>query len=621
MYYTDTERIRKRVFELADKHLNPYRPKGDEIIPTLCPFCHGGAREDKYTFALNMDTGLYVCKRGGCGERGNLYQLSKYFGEDMNQGGVGMRSVTTKKQAKIYDLPPDDIRPLTPEIIDYFEKRKISQSTLEAFKVGADEHGKIVFPFYDNGRLIYVKYRNPWKPKKGERKEWQYTNTKPILFGMDNCSFSKPLVVTEGQLDALSVYESGYTNVVSVPCGTDNLDWIEHCWEFLEKFREIILFGDNDEPGRKMVTAVSRRLDEARCQIVNHYPMIGVDTPTRSGLDECKDANEILYFCGKDDVLEAISSAQSVPIKGVIDLSTVTPVDPTTIERIKTGIPDLDKKIGGLRKSGLTVFTGKAASGKSTVASLLVLNAIEQGYNVCAYSGELDKEDFQEVIHLQAAGSPYITYRYDNIDGENVPIVPFDIQRRIMEWYKGKLFLYDNSEILEETTEAESVLRVFTSMARRYGCKLFLVDNMMTALADTDEEIRAQAKFMTQLKRFVNYFGVHVIVVAHPRKTKMGERLRQDDVGGNSAIVNLADNAIAVERPNLNILKNRRKGLNVSIDCVYCRDSRRVYQADSGDHYKFSWDKEGAKQANPRADTLPEYGIELGESGGGNGPF
>ena len=37
-----------------------------------------------------------------------------------------------------------------------------------------------------------------------------------------------------------------------------------------------------------------------------------------------------------------------------------------------------------------------------------LLAAIEQGYSVCAYSGELTKEKFQEWINLQAAGSEYI---------------------------------------------------------------------------------------------------------------------------------------------------------------------------------------------------------------------
>ena len=108
---------------------------------------------------------------------------------------------------------------------------------------------------------MYVKYRAPRKPQPKEKKEWQAHNTQPILFGMDMCAFSQPLIITEGQIDCLSMYEAGIRNVVSVPSGCSNLDWIDTCWDWLERFQSIILFGDNDEPGRKMVREVVRRLD------------------------------------------------------------------------------------------------------------------------------------------------------------------------------------------------------------------------------------------------------------------------------------------------------------------------------------------------------------------------
>lgn len=56
--------------------------------------------------------------------------------------------------------------------------------------------------------------------------------------------------------------------------------------------------------------------------------------------------------------------------------------------------PALDELIGGLAEGAMTVFTGKPGQGKSTVAGQLLLAAIEQGYSVCAYSGELTKEHF-----------------------------------------------------------------------------------------------------------------------------------------------------------------------------------------------------------------------------------
>ena len=78
---------------------------------------------------------------------------------------------------------------------------------------------------------------------------------------------------------------------MSVPAGCENLKWVEECWDWLDQFNEIIIFGDNDVPGRRMVSQLSKRLGESRCRIVEQYPL---DNEGR----ECKDANEILVELG-----------------------------------------------------------------------------------------------------------------------------------------------------------------------------------------------------------------------------------------------------------------------------------------------------------------------------------
>ena len=297
--------MRELMLSFADRHLSPYTLRGDELIPDFCPICHGGDNRDRYTFALNLTEGIYVCKRGSCGARGRFEELARRFGEQVEFIRPPGRM---KKQ---YVLPEVMLKPLTDEIIGYFGKRKIGFETLDAFKIGSDDKGNIVFPFYRDNVLVYVKYRAPRKPQPKEKKEWQAHNTQPILFGMDMCAFSQPLIITEGEIDTLSLYEAGIRNVVSVPSGCSNLDWIDTCWDWLERFQSIILFGDNDEPGRKMVREVVRRLDEARCMVVEEYPDRPDGTP-------CKDANEILFFHGAEALKATLDSAQPVPVKGIL---------------------------------------------------------------------------------------------------------------------------------------------------------------------------------------------------------------------------------------------------------------------------------------------------------------
>lgn len=593
-----------QVIALLDRRLQPYRISGAEARTRTCPFCGGGDSNDLYTFCVSLETGAYKCFRGSCGVSGDFKRLAERMGERVD---ASPRSAL--KASSQYIPPTSKCYALTDDIISYFDRRGISEATLNAYGVSADEKGNILFPFTMDGELVFVKHRK-LKRLKNDPKEWPDRDTRPILFGMELCNPSLPLVVTEGQIDALSLYEAGIPNAVSVPQGCENLKWIEECWDWLEQFSEIILFGDNDIPGRRMIAQVVKRLGEARCRIVEEYP---------AGMDgnELKDANEILCELGSLALLDCVEDAKDIPIRGLINLAKVVPVDPTTIPRIKTNIPALDAAIGGLREGAVTVVTGKAGDGKSIITGQILLNAIEQGYPVCAYSGELTGEEFQNWINLQAAGSDYITLKQDPVKRKMVPTVPKDVERAIMDWYDGKFFLYNNEEVFENN-QSESIVNLFIAAHRKYGCRLFLVDNLLTSVSDSEEETRAQGRFVNVLKRFAKKYSVHVIIVAHARKLAPGKTsIGQDDISGNSAVVKLSHSAFVMQRPNIRVIKSRDNGFQGIIECCYCPDSRRVYQKDVGDLNNFSWDKTNVTKPKVRACDDPEYEVQVGASDGG----
>ena len=128
-----------------------------------------------------------------------------------------------------------------------------------------------------------------------------------------------------------------------------------------------------------------------------------------------------------------------------------------------------------LLEGGITIVLGKAGSGKSVLSNMIALNALEQGYTVCVYTGEFRADRFQYWINLQAAGSDYITLKYDPVKGKQVPVLPYTVQERVMDWYKGRLLLYDNDEVFDGS-QSDSILSVFTTAVRRHGAKLLVVD-------------------------------------------------------------------------------------------------------------------------------------------------
>lgn len=260
---------------------------------------------------------------------------------------------------------------------------------------------------------------------------------------------------------------------------------------------------------------------------------------------------------------------------------------------ISTGIEALDLITNGFEAGHVTVLSGKTNCGKSVLLSMFALSAIDKGYPVCFYSGELATSDFQDWIYCQAAGANY-TDRYYGENGAELWRANYFAEQKIREWSNGKLYLYDSKIVKRE--EQNSVLERFTR-ALEYGCKLFFVDNLMTAkLPESETETLRQTEFMKSLCAFAKRYDVHVILAAHQRKDAVqGEEASNDSVSGTSNIANLASNVIFLQRmetdgeklrnngadATIRVTKGRLTGIRSAIPLKFDRSTRR-YSAMTG---------------------------------------
>ena len=549
--------------DFADMHLPNYKTVNGEANPLWCPFCHGGGK-DKHTFFMSLETGQFKCFRANkCGKEGGFKTLLQHFNIEPER-----KPEYVRPQAKI-NKPSNDVE-------KYLALRKITKATLDKYQVG-EKDSNIVFPYYDEQNTLWLaKYRFARKLQHGDRKAWREAGGKDILFGMNLCDPKLPLVITEGEIDALSLAEASVPNATSVPSGASQFAWVDNCWDWLLQFEKIILFGDNDEPGKKMVDSLTKKLGEERCHIVS----IGR-----------KDANELLYYEGAEAVRKAVEEAKPVPIEGLIDLSEIMPKDPLEMPKIRTKIKWLDQTIGGFHLGELSVWTGKRGEGKSTFLGQMLLEAVNDGLRVCAYSGELTAIRFQDWIHKQAAGERHIKTKIDQETGKEYYWLERQVHDRIREWYRSRFFLYDNT-INFENTEENSIIRVFTYAAKRYDCKMFLVDNLMTAPIQEKQEknyYRRQGLFVGELVRLAKAFNIHVHLVAHPRKAAGDDE--NDAVSGTSEITDRADNVFHIRRIHegqddaiLKITKNRSEGIqNEKIGLLFDKASKRFYQYSDPD--------------------------------------
>lgn len=588
--------------DLARKHFRDYKTKGDEIVPTYCPFCGGGKNHDKDTFAMNRETGTYNCKRGSCGAVGTFRALKIHFGEAEEKPQQNYE--TKPKPKKEYKVPKTVIKPAGPEVAAYLEKRGFSRETWERRGVGEVE-GNVAMPYYEGGKLVLMKFRPPRKPREGEKKGWREAGGKPIFWGMDTCAPDKPLVIVEGEMDALALDEAGIENVVSVPSGAEDLTCVNECWEWLSKFKQVVLWVDNDEPGQKLQRSLIQRIGDWRCSIV---------------INDRKDANEVLHYDGREAIKEAVTKAIEVPKQGLIRLADVPVFELSKVTRIRSGIPELDKVTGGFFLGNTSLWTGISGHGKSTLAGQIILESIDQGYPVCAFSGELIAQLFRFWVDLQAAGENYLEKKYDAIMEREVAHPKKDVIPYIRQWYRDLFFLHDS---YGGTTD-ETLLEIFEFATRRYGCKVFLIDNlMMTTLSGTERDFyHKQSQFLGKIMAFDRKYGTHTHIVAHPRKTD-GRIKSKNEISGSNDLGNRPDNVFSVYRLTsderasegydtaIDVFKARfMGGQDVSIRLKFDNDSKRFTPVNGG-YKEYSWTKLMPGQNKGSQVALNWKGVEV----------
>lgn len=224
-----------------------------------------------------------------------------------------------------------------------------------------------------------------------------------------------------------------------------------------------------------------------------------------------------------------------------LTMTDVQYVDMSKMASIPTGYKELDKKIIGLLLGDVTVLSGGSGAGKSSWIDCVALNAIQRGYKVGIWSGELQDFRFQSWINQIAAGKNYVCKR----EGfENYYYAPKNISNQISNWLEGKLFLYNNNY----GSKWQQLFADVKELVDKEGVQLIVLDNLMALQIDNYEgdKYTQQTKFINDLKEYAKAKNVHVLLVCHPRKE--GIFLRKESISGTADLTNLADSVFIIHR-------------------------------------------------------------------------
>jgi len=455
----------------------------------LCPLCSTDRKPEnqkRKCASYDWERGL-----GTCHNCNRTFQLHTY----QRKGNVD----------RVYVKPlPANIEVPGTKVQEWFKSRGISQATLTDLKVSegpefmpqtSKVENAIHFNYYIGDELINIKYRD------GRKNFKLYKGAEKIFYNINNIVGYEYCIIVEGEMDALSIYEAGIPNVVSVPNGatlnSNNLDYLDNCIDYFTDKEKIIIAVDQDEPGQALQQELVRRLGAEVCYLAD--------------FEDCKDANEYLLKYGKEKLVSRITGAKPVPLENVTTFRDIEGEITDFVQNgfkpgLQVGLPNFDEIFSTYTGQFITV-TGIPSSGKSDFVDQMVV-----GYN-------------QNYGWKAAFASP-----------ENAPtyLHAHKLMRKVWQdmprksdigtdkWNQVANHVNDNFFFIDmERYTLESVLRKGAELVKRKGIKCLVIDpfnKVRDVDAKTEDVNRYTMEYLTKIEIFAKKYDVLVIVVAHPTK-------------------------------------------------------------------------------------------------------
>ncbi|WP_336276607.1 toprim domain-containing protein [Bartonella sp. CB178] len=334
---------------------------------------------------------------------------------------------------------------------------------------------------------------------------------------------NRTIVVTEGEIDALSLAAYGYP-AVSVPFGGGaggKQNWIENDFDHLEAFETIFLATDMDKAGEEAADEIANRLGRHRCYRVC-LPRKDANECLTSGVDAAIIAN-------------AFSSAKSFAPKGlrrasdykdrVIELFWPEHEQPIGYT---VPYPRLKDKLY-FRPAELTLWSGSSGAGKSQLLSDCIPHWIAQKSRLCLASLEMKGEQSLRRLTRQTGGL-------------NQP--KREMIEQILHFLDDGLILYEHVG----KSSVDTLLDVFDYCRARYGCDQFIIDSLMR-LGIASDDYAKQEQAVYKMVDWAVLNSVHIHLVAHARKSGIEKDVpNTEDIKGASEIGANAFNIITIWR-------------------------------------------------------------------------
>lgn len=378
-------------------------------------------------------------------------------------------------------------------------------------------------------------------------------------------SGGKSVVITEGEIDALSVAQAFDLKwpVVSLPNGAQSaLKSIKTAYEWLSSFEKIVIAFDMDEPGQKAAVEVAEALPVGKAYIMR---MPG----------DLKDANDVLKTLGTAAITRAFWEARPYRPDGIVGLEELrqSVLNPIIIPSIPYPWPEWNDKLGGIREAELVTLTSGSGLGKSTLLRELAYHLAQRDIPIGGmFLEESNQRTINSLIGLHLDKNILVN---PEIASASEKAAAFD------HLASKKIYLWDHFG----SNEIDAVVAKIHYMARALGIRYLFLDHLSILVSGLDGDERKTIDVgMTKLRTVCSETGIGMFLVSHLTRPsgdkghEEGAKVSLKQLRGSHAIAQLSDAVIGLQkdpddptsdRIDAVLLKNRFSGDKGDLGSLY----------------------------------------------------
>ena len=467
-----------------------------------CPLCQGSRRKHRHDKPLSIevksDGASFTCHH--CGITGG------FDFEDKTKYRRSHRTVTPMRP-KI--SVPENI--YSKEVSEFLDSRQIPKEIYEKHTITGEwsfrgeRREAVGFPYRMAGELVAVKWRSA-----DSDKFFSQQGVCDQLWNLENVDVKKPLLICEGEIDALTwlSIEGIDVNVVSVPngapakAGQNDGKKFHYLWsarDVLSKIEQIYVSPDNDEPGANLVTEITTRVGKGKCWVID--------------LEGSKDANDGLTSRGPEWWKERVVTAQPIPLQGLYDSSHYLEkfhdlYDHGKSIGVSSGFASLDAHLR-IAPGMVTIVTGLPGHGKSDWLDQVCIHlAKNHGYRTIYCSFEKPPELHMAQMAQKISSKPFFR-------GPNPRMTPEE-RDAAADWISEHFFFMDAAGAMT----IDDVLDFAKAAVLRHSAKVLVIDPFNYLQVDSKQQLETNAisEVLTKTAQFAKSHDVAVFFVSHPAK-------------------------------------------------------------------------------------------------------